>query len=275
MGFYSEKGNFNYLFSEGHKKGGKMKGLAIIIFCGILLSACGSSPALIPTLTSKPTQTPDPTPTSTPRPTPTFTPQPTPTVPVDTRIVDDEPKKFILTKLDLPKSADYIIPNSGWSSPYSNTEVSIELGGEEGKKFLSDSGRVTGWEEGFRRRSKSVGETYPYELELLTHQFKTVDGAKYLMDQVIAEQGYHEFDFPSGDPSLIDESTFEGGKFTYFAGHTVDSLSLAVQHRNMVVILDLFGFEGTGEVTQEFAIEMMNKIISKIDKAELHQEWVE
>ena len=250
-----------------------MKGLSIIIFCGILLSACGSSPALTPTPTSIPTQTPAPT--STPPPTPTFTPQPTPTVPVDTRIVDDKPRNFILTKYDLPKSADYIIPNSGWSSPYSNTEVSLELGGEEGKKFLSDSGRVTGWEEGFRRRSEGVGAKYPYELELQIHQFKTVDGAKYLLDQVIAEQGFHEFDFPTGDPALIDESTFEGGKFTYFAGHTVDSLSLAVQHRNMVVIIILFGFESSGEVTQEFAVEMMNKIISKIDKVELHQEWVE
>lgn len=104
---------------------------------------------------------------------------------------------------------------------------------------------------------------------------RLVDGAKYLLDQVIAEQGFHEFDFPTGDPALIDESTFEGGKFTYFAGHTVDSLSLAVQHRNMVVIIILFGFESSGEVTQEFAVEMMNKIISKIDKVELHQEWVE
>jgi hypothetical protein len=250
-----------------------MKGLSIIIFCSILLSACGSLPALLPTPTSTPTQTPNPT--STPRPTPTFTPQPTPTVPVDTRIVDDKPRNFILTKYDLPKSADYIIPNSSWSSPLSNIEVSIHLGAGEGKKFLSDSGRVTGWESGFRRRSKDVGAKYPYELDYQIHQFKTVDGAKYLMDQVLSEQDYLEFDFPSEDPALIYESTFEGGKFSYFAGHTVDNISLAVQHRNMVVIISLFGFEGTGEVSQEFAIEMANIIISKIDKAELHQEWVE
>lgn len=250
-----------------------MKKVSIIIFCSILLSACGSSPTPIPTLTSMPTQTPNPT--DTPPPTPTFTPQPTPTVPVDTRIVDDKLKNFILTKSDLPKSADYIIPNQTWSSPLTNDEVISYMGADEGNKFLSDSGRVTGWEGGYRRRSKGVGADYPYELDFQIHQFKTVDGANNLMDQVLAEQGYQEFDFPSEDPALIYESTFEGEKNTYFAGRTVDNLSLAVQHRNLVVMISLYGFEGSGEVTQEFAIEMANKIISKIDEAGLHNEWVE
>jgi hypothetical protein len=272
-----EQSNFPNHFLVKEIKEEKMKKLWIIVLCIIVLSACGSSPTSIPT--SIPTFTPIPTqtpyPTYTPQATQTFTPQPTKTVPIDTRIVDDNPRNFILTKADLPKAADYIIPNELWSSPLTNDEVIQYLGVDEGTKYLKNSGRVTGWEAGLKRRSKGVGAEYPYELVFTIHQFKTIEGAKYPFLQILPDQGFQKISLPSEDLAMIHESTYEGEENTFFAGYTVDTLNLDVQHRNMLVEISLAGFEGTGQVTQDFAIDMAMKIISKIDEAELHPEWVE
>lgn len=137
------------------------------------------SPTPNPTDTPQPTATPTDAPTSTPTPAPTTTPVPSPTP--DLRVITEDPQAFLLTKADLPPEAAYYVPGSGWMSPTSNLEVTLNRGNEEGQEYLQSTGRLDGWVVYFLRGSDRVQA--PELVYCNVIQFATVDGARLEVEE--------------------------------------------------------------------------------------------
>jgi hypothetical protein len=249
---------------------------SILFFVSCAPSSEQIAKAVKATLDAKPTEIPTAAIILTPTTAPTSTIAPTPSPTPDTRVVMKKPREFVLEKADLPKAADYILPNELWSSPRTNEEVIQVRGNDEGNKYLSKTGRVTGWEQYFVRRNKGIGAEFPYVLGSVVIQFKTVDGAKYpIIEEDSKDPTKKIIEIPSGDLADILEKTFTGETNTFFEGREVDEIYLTVQHRNFLIVVDIQGFHDANQVSKELAIDLAMKIVEKIDNSELDPSWLE
>lgn len=143
-----------------------------ITLLALLLIGCGTSESAVqtaiaetevakPTFTSTvlptdtPTATPSPTFTLTPSDTPTETPSPTVTetpTPIETltptpdlRVIEIDPRKFLLESADMPEEGKYFLPDSSWISPHHNAEIISGWGTVEGREYLDLTKRIDGW----------------------------------------------------------------------------------------------------------------------------------
>ena len=165
----------------------------IIFIITLALVGCASQPsdvqiqtaiaktesAASPTIAPTKTNTITPSPTEEPTATPTETPTPSPTP--DIRIINGEPKDFQLKREDLPLEGKYYLPNSSWTSPHLNSEVVSGWKVEEGKAYLADTGRVTGWWTAYARGTKAV--KMPEEVYCNVIQYKSAEGAQKIITQ--------------------------------------------------------------------------------------------
>lgn len=254
---------------------------SILIFVSCAPSSEQIANAVKTTLEAKPTEIPTAAVILTPTTVPTSTIAPTPSPTPDTRIAIAEPRKLVLTKADLPKEGDYIIPNELWSSPTTNDEIIQWRGEDEGSKYLSLSGRVVGWSIGFRRRTKGVGAQYPMEIDGDVIQYKSAEGARFVLQDHLDNNktnstDYKSFDMPNGDMAIVYKiPPFTSNPDASLAGTELEGYKVLIQHRNYVIDVTIFGIEGSNQVSREFAVEIAMKSIEKIDQAELYPSWPE
>jgi hypothetical protein len=153
------------------------------IFLAFFLISCSPSTQMVQTAialteaatsqteTIKPIATSEFTKTSIPEPSSTPTIKPTP----DLRIIDTDPQKLLCQKEDLPKEGKYYIPDSTWMSINTNEEVISNRGVEEGRQYVTDTGRVTGWWADRLRGTRAV--ILPDEIMCGVYMYKTNEGA--------------------------------------------------------------------------------------------------
>lgn len=132
-----------------------MKTIRAIVIAVLFLTGCSPSQeqilkAIFETQTANPitkTISPSVTPTIsvTPSPIPTLTPTP------DIRIIEGQPKDFILQRLDLPEAGGYFLRAKRLIGRISNEEVIGSWGREIGTKYLNKTGRVDGWFVNYER----------------------------------------------------------------------------------------------------------------------------
>jgi hypothetical protein len=248
----------------------------ILLFVSCAPSSEQIANAVKATIDARPSEIPTAAIIITPTTSPTSTTVPIPSPTPDMRVVMEKPREFVLEKEDLPKAADYILPNDLWSSPRSNEEILQVRGIEKGNIYLAKTGRVTGWEQYFVRRNKGVGAEYPYELGSTVIQYKTAEGAKYTINEGASEDPTIKMiEVPSGGLADILETTFTGETNTFFEGREVDEIFLSVQHRNFLIQVDIMGFHDANQISKELAIDLAMKIVEKIDNAELFPNWLE
>ena len=255
--------------------------LSILIFVSCAPSSEQIANAVKATIDAQPTEIPTAAIILTPTTAPTSTLVPTPSPTPDTRIAIAEPRKLVLTKADLPKEGDYITPNETWSSPSTNDEIIQWRGVDEGSKYLSKSGRVTGWQIGFMRRSKGVGAQYPMEIDGDVIQYKTAAGARFVLQDTLDNNktnstDFKSFDLPNGDMAIVYKiPPFTSNPDASLAGTELEGYRVLIQHRNYVIDVTIFGIEGSNQVSRDFALEMAMKSIDKIDQADLSPSWPE
>jgi hypothetical protein len=249
--------------------------LIILVLVGCTAPSETIANAVKATMDAQPTEIPTTTITLTPTQELTSTTVPTPSPTPDLRVVMVKPRDFVLEKADLPKTADYILPNELWSSPVTNEEIIQEKGIEEGNIYLSKTGRVTGWEQYFLRRNKGVGAEYPYEIGSIVVQYKTEEGAKYPFEEISKDPFVEKIDVPSKDLAFIKEETYTGKTNTFFEGYEVDEISLNLHHRNFLITVRILGYHDANQVSKDLAVDLAMKSVEKIDKVELFPSWVE
>lgn len=263
--------------------------LAFILLVG-LLTACSSGPsedaiqtaiqqtqAANPTSTSTseptrtPTETPRPTVTATSTPTATETPTETPTATPtpDLRIIKEDPQKLLLVPEDLPKEAQYFLPNSGWISPHRNSEILSGWGVEEGREYLERTGRIDGWWVYYARGSKTI--TAPEEIYCNVIMYQTAEGARITVDEynlILSSRDKGRYSFVE-DVSIDvgDTNAFMWTKEMQPSGKNKVNYRLEFSYRNYVVALGFYGWEY--DVTMEFVEDTARTMLEKLEAAPL------
>ena len=266
--------------------------LAFLLLAG-LLTACASAPsenaiqtAIQQTQAANPTftRTPEPTrtPTETPRPTetatstptatetPTETPTATPTP--DLRIIKEDPQNILLKPEDLPKEAQYFLPNSGWISPHRNSEIVSGWGVEKGREYLERTGRIDGWWVYYARGSKAI--TAPEEIFCNVIMYQTAEGARITVDEynpmVAIFRGYDDWNYVE-DVTLDvgDTNVLMWNKVMQPNGKNKVTYRLEFSHRNYVVVLEVYGWEY--DVTIEFLDNTARTMVAKLEAAPLSE----
>ena len=131
---------------------------------GAIETAIAQTQAANPTATPLPTQAPTGTATALPAATATTAPPTTgKATPAgatatlqpksDGRVIDVNPMELILTKQDMPADGHYFLPIGGAYGPITNAEVVAGMAPERRKAYLSNSGRIYGYETELQRGS--------------------------------------------------------------------------------------------------------------------------
>jgi hypothetical protein len=208
---------------------------------------------ILPTVTPLPTNTPIPTATA------TIVPTPTP----DLRVIDIDPRKLVLQKNDLPPSGKYILPDSTWTSPQTNAEITSEWTVEQGKAYIAETGRIHGWWVDYLRNAGEA--TTPEEIYSQVVLYSKSDGAQLVVtkyDDDYFENGFIEIDAPQvGDVTRAFKKTVNEG------GPTVVWLDLDFTYRNVYYNVELYGFEN--EVSMDLAVDIANKLLSNLKQLPL------
>ena len=216
-----------------------------------------------PPATIQPTGTYTFTPLPTTTSTQTLTPSPTP----DIRIINGEPKDFQLSLDDLPREGKYYLPNSNWTSPHTNAEVTAGWTVEKGKEYLKDTGRITGWWIAFARGTSQV--SMPEEVSCSVIQYQTAEGAqkamlKYTRGSRIPGLEFRNVDIKLdlGDANLVE----------YFyknpeADVKVIDYFIDFTYKKFLVSCDGYGLEA--DVSHEFVEDISRRMLNKLKTAEL------
>ena len=256
----------------------------IKILCCVTLvmvfSACSPSQAAVqtaiaqtmaanPTAIPTSTDTPSPVPTNTPTvtltytitpsqtPTVTFTTTPTP----DVRIIDSDPRKFLLAQEDLPKEGLYYIPGPDWTSINTNEEVISNRGIEKGREYVINTGRVTGWWLGYNRGTLAV--KMPKEIYSGVYLFKTARGAQLAMTK------YNSLESNPTQPYIYIKRKMDlGDANTTYAFYKIDAggqkntdYFIDFTYRNVWVSVD--GFDYKEDYVPPELIENLARAIHK------------
>jgi hypothetical protein len=212
--------------------------------------------------TETPTTTPTATSTATSTETPTITPSPTP----DLRVIQLDPKEFLLQKLDLPLDAKYYLPGPGWTDPVTNEEI---VGGwtvEKGRAYLAETGRINGWEIDYKRGSNIV--IAPEEIYNEAVLFKTTAGAQIVItkydDRYITEYGYTEVPNP---PEIGDTTRVFIYKKMQSSGEYRIWYEIDFSYLNYVQVVTGYGWEH--EVKPEYVENIARILLAKLQAAPL------
>lgn len=219
--------------------------------------APSQTPTPLPTVTHTPTIAPSETPTL------TYTASPTP----DIRIIDTDPVEFQLEKNDLPREGQYYLPNYTWAGPYTNEEVMSSWTVEEGKAYLADTGRISGYKTAYKRGNDTVN--MPKEVECNVVKYQTPDGAqksvilyKWSVRDPDTDWKSSDKKIDFGDTSSIEyeeKTTSSGGKTLYY--------EISFSYRNYLVAC--WGWGNKTDVTHQFVEDMSKKMLNKLKMAEL------
>jgi len=247
---------------------------ALLLIVGLFVSGCQPSEtaiqtAMAQTQAANPTSTftpipptPTVTPTETPTITPTITPSPTP----DLRIIQLDPKEFLLQKSDLPLDAKYYLPNEQWISPHHNEEI---IGGwevEKGREYIAETGRIDGWWVAYKRGADTV--IAPEEIYDNVIMYKTAEGARIVImkyeDSRVTEEGYTEIKNP---PNIGDRTRAFTKKTMQSSGENRVYYMIAFSYRNYVHIVDGWGWEH--EVKPEYIENIASVLLAKLQAATL------
>lgn len=245
----------------------------VIIVCIVAMTACAPSEkaistAIAQTQAAQPTATLSPTalPTHTPIPslTPTITASPPPTP--DLRIIQIEPKEFLLQKIDLPPAGKYFLPGAGWISPSHNQEVVASRTVEDGRKYLAETGRIDGWYVTYKRGTNSV--SMPEEVTNLVVEFATAQGAQVLLNkyliQDLKKDGYTEL---QNAPQIGDATRMFIKKEMQSGGDNRVWFLFAFTYKNYYNEIEIWGWES--DVAQKFAQALNELQLRKFQEAPL------
>ena len=249
-----------------------MKQLLSAVFIVALVAGCGPTnpstnmvqTAIAQTQASMPQATntpiPPPTETPTPEPTPTVTPEPSPTP--DTRVIITNPQKMLPTSKEMPKEGYYVLPNEGWMTVNTNEEVISTRGVEEGRSYVIETGRVTGWIVGFYRSVR--GAQMPEEVWFGVYQFKSTEGANLAITKfgshVLDPNNYDKIDTTcTFGPTCVDYYTLE----TQSNGTVIMNRDVMFTYHNLIVNVGLYGLDT--DITDDFIASMVNLVMNKID----------
>ncbi len=250
-----------------------MKNFYALLFIVVLFgSGCQPSDtaiqtAMAQTQAANPTSTftpipPTETPTTTPTETPTITPSPTP----DLRVIQLDPKDFLLQKSDLPLDAKYYLPNETWISPHHNEEIIGGWGVEEGRAYIAETGRIDGWWVAYKRGADTV--IAPEEIYDNVILYKTIAGAQLVItkygDRRVTEGGYTELI----NPTIIGDLTrvFTKKEMQSSGEYRVEYL-IEVSYRNYVHVVSGWGWEH--EVKPEYVENIAGILLARLQAAPL------
>jgi len=242
-----------------------------------IMTAIAQTEAANPTATN--TITPDPTATQTPSAAPTINPTntttptetPTPSSTPDLRIIEMEPRHFQLEVEDLPKEGRYYMP-SGWMSPHLNSEVISGWGIEEGKAYLAETGRITGyWSEFYRGTNTVVMPQYAYCGVI---QYKTAEGARLTIEKYSLLAGGTrasslEFTDAKVDMILGDHNESIYATVTLPGGEVAKVYYVNFAYRNYGV--ECWGDGLETDVSHEFVENMARAVLAKLEAAPLSE----
>jgi len=218
---------------------------------------------LPPTLTAS-TKAASPSPSETPVPptvTSTTTLSPTP----DLRVIDQDPRQFLMEEEDLPSEPNYYLPSSNWISPHRNYEVISELGTEVGEEYINRTGRLDGWWVTYRKGASRIQA--PDEIYHNIVKYETAAGAKLTVREYnlatrsdeyqILDQG---IEFGDANVVMVAEDVLSDGtqQITY---------RIETAYRNFVSVVVATGSEG--EIDFPFVETIARKMIEKLGEAPL------
>jgi hypothetical protein len=233
--------------------------LRIVLFLiPLSLISCNTEPdansintAIAQTQNAKPSASSTHTPTETNTPTITWTPTYTPTntatityTPTpDLRIITEEPREFLLEKEDLPKKAQYFLPNSQWISPHHNSEIISSWGSIEGREYIERTGRVDGWWVYYARGSDTVFA--PQEIFHNIIKYESVEGAQITVNEynLVTSNRNEEYEFVDRDLDFGDISIAMVAKETQSNGKQRVWYRVETAYRNYVSIIGAWGWE--------------------------------
>jgi Prokaryotic membrane lipoprotein lipid attachment site len=202
-------------------------------------------------------------PANIPSATSTITPSPTP----EFRIVNGVPRDFQLEREDMPPEGKYYMPNSTWSSPHTNAEVTAGWTVAKGLEYLEDTGRVTGWWSAFRRGTSQV--SMPYEVYCNVIQYETAEGAhkgmtKYPRSDRITDVIFHEvnMELDLGDSNRVEYAYKEENAEVKIIFYYID-----FTYKNF--LSSCYGYGTEPDVTHEFVEHISRIMLNKLKSAEL------
>jgi len=219
------------------------------------------TPTVTPTFTMTYTLTPSDTPTLTP--TPTFTPSPTP----DVRVIELEPYNFLLEADDLPPEGKYFMPG-GWKSPHLNSEIISGWGTEDGKEYLANTGRVTGYWIRFVRGTRTV--QMPDIVYCGIIQYKTAEGAQLIItnySRALTSRGGYDWKRKEVEIQLGDINEVVYRKKTLKGGEITITYFVNFAYRNYVA--ECYGYGLETDVSHEFVENVARAILEKFMQATL------
>lgn len=225
-----------------------------------------------------PTNTPEPSPTNTEIPTltPTFTPEPsstpttTPSPTPDLRVIDADPKNFLLERDDLPEDARYFLPNAGWISPHRNSEVVSGWGVDEGRDYLAKTGRVDGWVVSYKRGTITV--IAPEEIYNNIVMYRSIEGAQLIMTEYSQCRGSRDSDYTllETDLQIGDMTNVCTDKEMQSTGDNRVWIRIEFSYRNYWNAIVGWGWEK--EVQLEYVAEVARTLLEKLEAAPLSDE---
>ena len=215
------------------------------------------------------TLTSTPSPSATPMPTNTPTLTVTPTVTPDIRVIDVDPKEFLLTRQDLPSEAKYYLPNSNWISPHRNSEVVSGWGVDEGRKYLAETGRIDGWWVYYLRGTVTV--IAPEEVYDNVVIYKTVEGALLVITKYSScsdrDTGYIELETA---PKIGDYSKTCVSTEMQSSGENRVWYRIEFVYRNYYH--DIVGYGWENDVEPKFVESIALVLLKKLQNAPLSEE---
>jgi hypothetical protein len=221
---------------------------------------------LAPTLLPKPTEVPTSSPTAAVTQAAaaedqTHTPTP------DQRVIDADPRSFLLKAEDLPGDLGYHLPNEAWMGHHPNSEILSNWGAREGRQYLEATGRVDGWWVVYARGSSLT--TGPEEIYHLAAMYRTAQGARLVIGEYSScrrspDSGYRiiETSYVLGDGSVVcrwEEIQPDGTNRVEYM--------LEFTHRNYYHTVSGWGDES--EVRLEFLVQVARTLLVNLELAPL------
>jgi len=236
-----------------------------ILILSIYLVSCGASEnqteeTAAQTESAIPTETGAVLPTSTIPPTrkPTLTSSSTP----DLRIIELDPKEFLLSEDDLPRHWKYYLPDLTWIGQNPNSEIISQW--EGGLDYLEKTGRIDGWWTAFEHDPTSL--RVPEQIYHNIIQYETIAGAQITVleynNAETATYSYVERDLELGDVYVVlfHKELQSNGKYRVW--YEIDTA-----YHNYVSIVWGYGWED--EVVFDYIEEIARIALEKLMDAPL------
>ena len=235
-----------------------MKKLCIILLSVIIIGACSSNAVDLPEVEPSPTSSPPAASTYTPIPTemPTETPIPSPTP--DLRVIEAEPKLFVLLTDDLPDEGNYYISQD--KGNISNEMIvyhfTQQLGSDTAslvETYLEETSRLGGYSQVWTRGS--WGFNGPLYIANEIALFKTAHGAQLEVTEykplLISMMDGRK---PSHDEILIGDETRIYIDSVVDNGQEADVILVEFSYRNAVIDIGCWGEKGKYTLDDVLAI---------------------